>query len=142
MDPTVERQVELDAPADEVWDAVCQPASWLADEGELELRPGGEGRLVEDGVARRAVVETVEHGDEQRRLVYRWWDEHGGDGGPASRVEITVLPSAGSTRVIIREAPIVGPVACSRRAVPALESRWELRLLCLALLACGSMLPV
>jgi uncharacterized protein YndB with AHSA1/START domain len=141
MDATVERQVELDASPEEVWRAVCEPAGWLADEGTLDVRPGGEGRLVDDGVARRALVERVEAAGEQRRLVYRWWDEHGGGAG-ASRVEITVVPSGGPTRVIVRETPVATAAVHSLRGVPAVRSRWELRLLCLAVLTCGSMLPV
>jgi uncharacterized protein YndB with AHSA1/START domain len=95
----VVRSVDLDAEVDEVWAVVCDPDGWLADEGELDVREGGEGRLVEAGVARRAVVETVLPGE---CLVYRWWEE-GGDGSDASRVEIRVLPGGESTRVTVRE---------------------------------------
>ena len=95
----MERQIELEASPEEVWQLVCEPESWLADAGSVDLRPGGSGRLVDDGVARRVEVETV---DEGARVVFRWWDEdHGEDG--ASRVEITVRPSTGPTALAIRE---------------------------------------
>ena len=127
----VERRIELDAAPEDVWAAVCEPTSWLADEGELDLRPGGEGRLVDDGVARQVAVETVEDG---RRLVFRWWEEDGGDAG-GSRVEVTVVPLAGPTVVMVREVRLTAPVqasATSRRARASAALRWEVRLACLA----------
>jgi len=123
MSLTIERHVELDASPDAVWDAVCAPDTWLADEGRLDVRPGGDGVLTDDGVVRRVVVETVEEG---RRLVYRWWRD---DEGEASRVEITVVPGGGPTRLVVRETHLAGPVAAMTAA-----GRWELRLTCLAFL--------
>ena len=123
MSMTVERQVELDASPDAVWDAVCAPETWLADEGSLDLREGGDGVLTDDGVQRRVVVETVEEG---RRLVYRWWRD---DEGDASRVEITVVPGGGPTRLVVRETRLAGATALMSAA-----RRWELRLTCLAFL--------
>jgi uncharacterized protein YndB with AHSA1/START domain len=132
MEHTVQRQIELDASPDEVWEAVRQPDTWLADEGTVDVAPGGTGRLVDDGVARRVVVETV---DEGSRVVFRWWDED--DEGDASRVEITVVPSAGPTRLTVRETRLV-PVARASVATPRAWSRaglrWEVRLACLAFL--------
>ena len=40
----VERELVLDAPPDEVWDALTEPsrlAEWFANDVELDLRPGG-----------------------------------------------------------------------------------------------------
>jgi uncharacterized protein YndB with AHSA1/START domain len=121
----VERAVELEASVGEVWDAVCDPTGWLADSGWLDVRPGGEGRLTDDGVDRDVVVDTV---DEHRRLVYRWWRPEDGPEG-ASRVEITVLPTDGVTRLVIRE---------SRPRVAGSALRWEVRAACLSLRATGS----
>ena len=63
MDPVVERNVDLDATPDEVWRALTEPdelATWFGPEVELDVRPGGGGRFVDDdGVARRAVVDEV-----------------------------------------------------------------------------------
>ena len=133
MEHVVERRIELEASPEEVWQLVCEPESWLADAGSVDLRPGGSGRLVDDGVARRVEVETV---DEGARVVFRWWDEdHGEDS--ASRVEITVRPSTGPTALAIREtlllpvarASVRGPRAWARAGL-----RWEVRLACLAFL--------
>jgi uncharacterized protein YndB with AHSA1/START domain len=134
----VERQIELEASPEEVWRLVCEPETWLADAGSVDLRPGGSGRLVDEGVARRVEVETV---DEGARVVFRWWDEdHGEDG--ASRVEITLRPglgrpSTGPTALAIREtlllpvarASVRGPKAWARAGL-----RWEVRLACLGFL--------
>ena len=129
----VERQIELEASPEEVWQLVCEPESWLADAGSVDLRPGGSGRLVDDGVARRVEVETV---DEGARVVFRWWDEdHGEDG--ASRVEITVRPSTGPTALAIRETLLLPVARASVRGPKALARaglRWEVRLACLAFL--------
>ncbi|MDQ1424896.1 MAG: hypothetical protein QOD72_2394 [Acidimicrobiaceae bacterium] len=123
MSMTVERQIELDASPESVWDAVCAPETWLADEGSLDIRPGGDGVLTDDGVTRRVVVETVVVG---RRLVYRWWRD---DEGDASRVEITVVAGGGPTRLVVRETRLAGPTARLSAA-----HRWEVRLTCLAFL--------
>lgn len=137
---TVEREIELDASAEEVWAALCEPDTWLADEGALDVSVGGTGVLVEDGVVRRAIVESVEIG---RRLVYRWWND--GDDAAASRVELTILPSDGPTRLIVRET-LPGSVTAGASAAepepdrrPATAMQWDLRVTCLALGALGSL---
>lgn len=132
--PSIEREIELDASVEEVWAAMCEPDTWLADEGSLDIEVGGTGRLVDDGIVRQAVVETVEEG---RRLVYRWWND--GDGGSASRVELTLVPSDGPTRLVVRETLVVAPTPAELRAAPAPTDRsaagvrWEVRFACLAM---------
>jgi uncharacterized protein YndB with AHSA1/START domain len=132
----VERIVDLDASSEAVWDAVCDPTGWLADSGWLEVRAGGQGRLVEDGVDREVRVDEVEDG---HRLAYRWWSRDDGPAG-ASRVEITVVDMPQLTRVVIRESrPVVAASAsASASSMSASAStsgvviRWEVRLSCLA----------
>jgi uncharacterized protein YndB with AHSA1/START domain len=121
----VEREIELDLTPEELWAAVCDPSSWLADEGSLEIAPGAEGRLVDDGIARRTVVEEVEVG---RRVVLRWWDERG-DRSDESRVELAVVPRQGSTVLTVRETRLA-PTISAAAATTAV--RWEVRLVCLA----------
>ena len=108
-DSAVERTVDLPAPPDEVWRALTDDAqleAWFADEAELDVRPGGEGRFVEDGLARRALVDDVEPG---RRLAFRWWPE---DGGPVTRVEVELAPCVSGTRLVVVESPVpLFPVA-------------------------------
>lgn len=95
MSDVIERSVDLPAPPQEVWAHVTSP-DWLGEDGELDPRPGGEGRIDEGGVTRFLVVEEVE---EPRRLVYRW---AGFADGP-TRVEIDLTPTGGGTRVTVIE---------------------------------------
>jgi uncharacterized protein YndB with AHSA1/START domain len=76
----IERELNLDAPVEEVWDAITSDG-FIADEVELELRPGGDARIGErSGWVEEALAPT--------RLTC-WWAE--GD-EPASRVELTLDP--------------------------------------------------
>jgi uncharacterized protein YndB with AHSA1/START domain len=123
----VVRSVDLDAGVDEVWEVLCEADGWLADEGELDVREGGLGLLVEQGVARRAVVESVRPGE---HLVYRWWDVDG-DGTDASRVEIRVVPDGATTRVTVRETHLGASLPIATNC--ASSCPWSLRLACLGL---------
>jgi uncharacterized protein YndB with AHSA1/START domain len=123
----VEREIELDAELDEVWAALSHPEElgrWMADDVELDVVPGGTGRMVEDGRVRRVVVDEIvpEH-----RLTLRWWDEEGGP-STASQVVLTVLPAGGGTRLLVRETALL-PTARL-----AAGSRWDIRVGCLAFL--------
>lgn len=98
---TVERAIVLDAPAEEVWDALTDESlleEWLADEVELDPREGGE--IVcryEGGEERRGEVELVE---EAERLAFRWWRE----GAGPSRVELALdAVAGGGTRLTVVE---------------------------------------
>ena len=97
---TVTREVRLDAPPEEVWEAITDSAAlseWLAPEVELDAREGGE--LVcrfADGEERRGEVELVE---EAERLAFHWWRE----GAGPSRVELTVDAVADGTLLTVTE---------------------------------------
>src|SRR5437763_5714670 len=70
----IEREVLLDAPPDEVWDALTDPErleEWFANDVELDLDAGEGVFRWNDGEVRRAVVEEA---DPERRLAIRWWD--------------------------------------------------------------------
>src|SRR5436190_9490355 len=68
---------------DQAWDALVDMEAWLAEEVELELEPGTDGRFrLDDGSERRALVEEVDPG---RTLSWWWWSDEGGDLG--TRVE-------------------------------------------------------
>jgi uncharacterized protein YndB with AHSA1/START domain len=126
----VVREIELDASAEEVWRAVTEPAelaAWLGDEVELDVRPGGRGRVVDDGVARVVEVDDVQPG---HHVSFRWWVDGEGEAG-ASQVVITILPSGGPTRLVVRET-LSGPRA--RATARASDLRWDVRLVCLAVL--------
>jgi uncharacterized protein YndB with AHSA1/START domain len=115
---TVKRSILLDAPLDEVWEALTDTAmlcEWLAPEVELDPREGGE--LVcrfEDGEERRGEIAVVE---EAERLAFHWRRDEGGE----SRVEWIVDAVADGTRLTVIEtgrwadfapmSPEIGPSA-------------------------------
>jgi uncharacterized protein YndB with AHSA1/START domain len=83
----VARDITLPVDPDEAWDALTDPellAQWLGDD-------------------REAVLEEAEAPE---RLVFWWWE----DGEAGSRVEVTLQPVVGGTRVQVSDAP-VGPFA-------------------------------
>jgi uncharacterized protein YndB with AHSA1/START domain len=85
MSDRIERELELAACAQEVWDAITGDG-WLADEVQLELRVGGDARFSSGGSVKTGWVEDVAVPE---RLVF-WWAT---DGEPATRVELTLEPA-------------------------------------------------
>ncbi|CAN5710984.1 MAG: hypothetical protein M3493_03535 [Actinomycetota bacterium] len=107
----VTRQVLVPAEPGDTWNVVTHDvAGWLADEGCIELRPGGEGWVREDGRLRHVITELVEA---QRCLTFRWWPVDAEGVGPATRVTLELLrdttsgdeDQAPATRVVVVEAP-------------------------------------
>jgi uncharacterized protein YndB with AHSA1/START domain len=96
----VTREVVLEAPLDEVWDALTDPEQleeWFANDVELDLEPGGDGVFRwDDGEERRVVVEEVEAG---RRFAYSW-DE--------GSVAIELEEVEEGTRVLVTETGDTG----------------------------------
>jgi uncharacterized protein YndB with AHSA1/START domain len=74
----VERELFLESPANEVWDALTDPdqlETWFATEVDFDPTPGGRASFRwANGEARDAVVEQIEP---ERRLVLRWLDDDG-----------------------------------------------------------------
>jgi uncharacterized protein YndB with AHSA1/START domain len=92
MRDRVERELDLDSPVEEVWEAVTS-GGFMAEDVVLDLRPGGEARFDErSGWVEEALAPA--------RLTF-WWAD--GD-EPASRVEVTLDPLDGDrTRVRVIE---------------------------------------
>lgn len=109
----VRREVALRADADAVWEQLADAdglSGWLADEVDVEVRPGADGTVRDHGGSERSVrVEDVEPG---RRLSLVWTDA----GDEETLVELTVEPADDGlgTRVVVVELPLrtfdlVGP---------------------------------
>ena len=120
----IERQVTLPTDLEAAWELLTRPddlGAWLGAAVDLRPVPGAAGVVVDhDGTARRLVVDEV---DEGRRLSWRWWPD--GDGGEASRVEISLTPVDGETRIEVVEE--LGAVAPAARA--SAGEAWSHRLL-------------
>jgi uncharacterized protein YndB with AHSA1/START domain len=101
----IERELELPADGEDVWEALTDPrrlAEWLADEVILDLRPGGDASFRQGGTVRRGWVEEVSppDGPDGRGRLAFWWAH---EDEPATRVELTLEPAAGGTRVRVVE---------------------------------------
>ena len=83
-----------------IWPTPRRLEGWLADEVELEVRPGAEGTARwSDGTERHVVVDEVEAG---RRLALCWW----ADGEDATLVDLTLEERADGTRLVVIEVPV------------------------------------
>lgn len=95
----VEREVQLDAPPAEVWEALTDEdrlEEWFANDVEFDLERGGVFRW-DDGEVRHAVVEEVDAG---RRLALHWWAP---DGADESDVTFTLEEIPAGTRLVVTE---------------------------------------
>jgi uncharacterized protein YndB with AHSA1/START domain len=93
-------ELTVPASAEETWDALTDPerlADWLAEDAELDLRPGGELAVRVDDERRSGFFEEIEP---PRRLVF-WW---GPEEGEPTRVEIELEPDGEDTRVRVVES--------------------------------------
>jgi uncharacterized protein YndB with AHSA1/START domain len=102
MTDRIERRIELPTSVERAWQAVTDPdwlALWLADEIELDPRPGGEARFEIGSETRTGWIEEVCPPDDRRggRLAF-WWAP---DEAPASRVELA-LTAIDSERTLLR----------------------------------------
>jgi uncharacterized protein YndB with AHSA1/START domain len=98
-DVAVRREVTLPVDRETAWQALKEPG-WLADEVELKIEVGAQGRLrFEGGEWVRATVEEVA---EQRRVVLRW----AGQDGPETIVELVLDDVPEGTRLAVLELPV------------------------------------
>jgi uncharacterized protein YndB with AHSA1/START domain len=95
----VRRETTFTSDPDEVWHAISDERElerWLGEEVELDPVEGGDVRVVTDGEERHGTVKEVDDGS---RLVFTWTRP----GDDESRVELTVLPDAIGSRLIVVE---------------------------------------
>ena len=128
---SITRSVELDAEVDEVWEAITTPeqlSGWLEGEVDVDVRPGGDGVLVEpDGAVRRMRIDEVEPA---RRLALQWWPEDGST--PASTVEFDLEPIPGGTHLVVTETLAArSPVNACASTSSSDPHPWDVRLLLL-----------
>ncbi len=108
MTDLIERELELPAPPEAVWEALTDPAwlrEWLADEAELQLWPGGDARFQIGDEAREGWVEEVTPPVDGAagRLAF-WWEPASEPDARASRVALEVTPTPHGTRLRVVES--------------------------------------
>ena len=109
----VTREILLEAPRDEVWEAITRPerlAAWFG--GEIELDPVPRGHVEHrspDGSRRTGWVVSV---DRPLRLVL-WWTEAdaGRADGTGTRLEFVLLAHEGGTLLTVTESEAPSPLA-------------------------------
>ena len=99
-DLVVERDLELAAPPDVVWDEL---PGILGDDVELAAEPGGRLHTHDVDGERIGVVDEAVPGE---RLAFRWISAAGDDA--PSEVEITLEPSGAGTIIHLRETRLDG----------------------------------
>jgi len=122
-------EILLDGEIAEVWQLVASAEGWqqwLVDAAEVEVAEGAAGEVTDDGVTPEVRVTEV---DEQRRVMFQWWERD--DSSAASEVVIELHPLlGGGSRERIVERPLGMTLsACGARS-------WDVRGLLLNLTQC------
>jgi uncharacterized protein YndB with AHSA1/START domain len=108
----IEREIEIDAPIDVVWAVVTDPlhmAEWLTDSAELEVRPGGEGRMAWKHDDREGRVNVrVERVEPPHLFAFRWDYPDDAEPGPtnAPLVEFSLEAEGETTRLRLVESDL------------------------------------
>jgi uncharacterized protein YndB with AHSA1/START domain len=108
----IEREIDIDAPIDVVWTVITEPehiTRWFTDSAELDVRPGGEGRVGWDAKAtnRQIVVNLrVERLDPPHFFSFRWNYPDGDDPSEtnAPLVEFSLEARGDSTHLRLVES--------------------------------------
>ena len=116
---TITRHVELDISPDALWSAITDRETleaWLGDRVDVDVRPGGTGVIVDDGITREVKVRSV---DEGRGWSFEWRV----DEAPVSVVSFEISSTDdGASVLTITETLSAG---CEARA-EAGSLRWDL----------------
>jgi uncharacterized protein YndB with AHSA1/START domain len=130
---TIERDVAVDLPLDELWDLIGTAEGWqqwLVDDAAVAVLPGELGEVVDDGVRRSVGVIDVEHG---RSVTFRWSEVDGDD--DVSLVTLRIVEDDDGPRLRVTEHWAASACAeCPLRA----GGRWDLRACLLCVRAAAS----
>jgi uncharacterized protein YndB with AHSA1/START domain len=119
----ITRTVETDLAAEQLWDLVADGdawARWMVDESDVDVRPGGAGTVVDDGVERAVRIDRLG----EREVAFTWWPQDRPD--LVSTVELVVVPATGGSRLHVTETCL----SASARAAAA-PAAWDVRLMLL-----------
>src|SRR4051794_15936555 len=116
----ITRTVDTDLDVDDLWTMVADGeawATWMVDEADVEVAPGSDGTVVDDGVARRVRIDELD----DRRVAFTWWPEARPE--LVSAVELVVLPAVGGSQLRVTEISLSA-------SVPAAIA-WDVRMMLL-----------
>jgi len=115
---TVTRQIRLDISYDALWTAITDRETleaWLGERVDIDLRPGGAGTIVDDGVTREVVVQSVDDG---RGWSFEWRV----DEAPVSTVSFEIASAEDGASVLT----ITETLDAEVQARSGGDFRWEL----------------
>ena len=121
---TITRRVELEISPEALWSAITDRETleaWLGERVDVELRPGGMGVIVDDGITREVIVHSVDEGQ-------GWSFEWRVDEAPVSGVSFEIASNDdGASVLTITETLVDGTLAAGARAQAAAGGfRWDL----------------
>jgi uncharacterized protein YndB with AHSA1/START domain len=123
----ITRIVETELPVEQLWELVADGDSWptwMVDHADVDVAPGAQGTIVEDG--RERTVRIGDVGDNQ--VSFTWWPV--GAERLASTVELVVLPRQGGSALHVTER---FPATLSALAATTAGMAWDIRTLLLVL---------
>ena len=119
----VTRQVRLDISSEALWAAITDRVTleaWLGERVDIDLRPGGAGTIVDDGVQRDVVVKRVDDG---RGWSFEWQVEE----APVSTVSFEISSDFdGASVLTITETLHAETLDAQASTASAGGFRWEL----------------
>jgi len=125
----ITRTVETELSTEELWALVRDGAAWatwMVDEAAVDVRPDGEGIVVDGGAERGVRITSMGDG----HLSFTWWPS--GEEQLASTVELVVLPRGSGSALHVTER---FPGAAMASTAAAAGVAWDLRTLLLVVLA-------
>lgn len=125
---SITRHVELDLTTDELWHSITDGEAlegWLGESVDVDVRPGGAGRIVDDGVVRQVDVDDVDPG---RGWSFRW---QAPDDPLPSRVTFLIAPRDDGGSVLTITETLTVNASASAHVSAGRRIAWEARIACL-----------
>jgi hypothetical protein len=121
---SVRRTIDTDLTPADLWALVNDAtgwSAWMVDEADVDVAPGGSGRVVDDGVRRTVRVDRLDDDGSGGRVGFTWWPDDRPD--LASTVELVVVPTAAGSLLRVTETQLA--------ASSAPLGGWDVRLMLL-----------